>query len=70
MKLLLSAILFSILSLAKSEKFYQDKYCQGINKYALAVRTGVDCVTVTHAIEYDFAKKWVESIGQSLGYAF
>jgi hypothetical protein len=70
MKLLISAILFPILSLAESQKFYQDKYCQGIKKYALADRTGVSCVTDTHAIEYGFAKKWVESIGQSLGYAF
>ncbi|MFT4844533.1 MAG: hypothetical protein ACJATQ_001355 [Cellvibrionaceae bacterium] len=41
MKLLISAILFPILSLAESQKFYQDKYCQGIKKYALADRTGV-----------------------------
>ncbi len=29
----------------------------------------VDCVTDTHAIEFDFAKKWGESIGQALYYA-
>ena len=29
----------------------------------------VDCVTKTHAIEFDFASKWAESIGQSLYYA-
>ena len=70
MKLLLSAILSPILSLTEFKKLHQDKYCQGIKKYALSDKTGVGCVTYTHAIEYDFAKKWVESIGQSLGYAF
>ncbi len=29
----------------------------------------IDCVTQTHAIEFDFAPKWAESIGQSLYYA-
>ena len=29
----------------------------------------VDCITDTHAIEMDFAKKWPEAIGQSLHYA-
>ena len=28
----------------------------------------VDCVTATHAIEFDFAPKWAESIGQALYY--
>ena len=28
----------------------------------------VDCVTNTHAIEFDFAPKWAESIGQALYY--
>ena len=29
----------------------------------------VDCLTPTHAIEMDFARKWPEAIGQSLHYA-
>lgn len=33
-------------------------------------RTRVDCLTETHAIEYDFGPKWAEAIGQSLGYGF
>lgn len=33
-------------------------------------RTRCDLVTATHAIEFDFADKWAESIGQSLNYAF
>ncbi len=28
-----------------------------------------DCVTEKHAIEFDFAGKWSEAIGQSLNYA-
>lgn len=31
-------------------------------------RTRVDCLTDTHAIEFDFGTKWAESIGQSLYY--
>ena len=27
-----------------------------------------DCLTATHAIEFDFASKWAESIGQALLY--
>jgi hypothetical protein len=33
-------------------------------------RTRCDIVTATHAIEVDWSKKWGESIGQSLNYAF
>ena len=32
-------------------------------------KTKVDCLTDEHAIEVDFAKKWAESVGQSLYYA-
>ena len=39
-------------------------------EYVLHDRTRVDCLTSTHAIEYDFSRKWAEAIGQSLGYAF
>lgn len=31
--------------------------------------TRCDCITATHAIEFDFAHKWAEAIGQSLHYA-
>lgn len=70
MKILLLFLLLPILSFAESEKFYQDKHCKGIKEHVLSDRTRVDCLTDTHAIEYDFSKKWAESIGQSLGYAF
>lgn len=32
-------------------------------------KTRVDCLTATHAIEFDYARKWAEAIGQSLHYA-
>lgn len=31
--------------------------------------TRIDCLTKTHAIEFDFAPKWAEAIGQSLHYS-
>lgn len=31
--------------------------------------TRVDCLTDTHAIEFDFGSKWAEAIGQSLYYS-
>lgn len=54
------------------EKDYQNKWCAqncGITEYRLPDGTRVDCLTQTHAIEFDFAKKWAESIGQSLYYS-
>ena len=54
------------------EKDYQNVWC-GINngktEVMLPDKARVDCVTQTHAVEFDFAKKWGESIGQSLYYA-
>lgn len=35
----------------------------------LADGTRADCITQTHAIEFDFDKKWAESLGQALHYA-
>ncbi len=32
-------------------------------------RTRVDCLTDTHAVEFDFGPKWAEAIGQALYYA-
>lgn len=52
------------------ESWYQERYCQGIQEYRLPDGTRADCMTDTHAIEYDFANKWDEAIGQSLNYAF
>lgn len=32
-------------------------------------KTRCDCLTGSHAIEFDFGKKWAESVGQSLYYS-
>lgn len=55
----------------KNERFYQEAWCsgRGIMEYVLADRTRVDCLTESHAVEFDWAKKWAESIGQSLYYS-
>ena len=70
MRVLLLLVLVPALAFAESESYYQAKHCEGIEEYVLHDRTRVDCLTDTHAIEYDFGKKWGEAIGQSLGYAF
>ena len=51
------------------EKDYVNKYCNGIKEYVLPDKTRIDCLTDEYAIEFDYAKKWAESIGQSLYYA-
>ena len=74
---ILSIILFSglfntaIAGHKHPEKYYQEKWCTEHNgqiEYRLDDGTRVDCLTETHAIEFDFAPKWAESIGQSLYY--
>ena len=51
------------------EADYVNAYCKGIVEYQLPDRTRVDCLTDEYAIEFDYAKKWAESIGQSLYYS-
>lgn len=54
------------------EKFYQDKICEDMGgKTEVVTQTGTrcDCLTDEYAIEFDFAHKWAESVGQSLDYA-
>jgi hypothetical protein len=41
----------------------------GIIEYPLDDGSRVDCETETHSIEFDFGKKWAESIGQALYYS-
>ncbi len=50
------------------EKYYQEKHCQGTLEYKLPDRTRVDCLTDEYAIEFEFASKWAEAVGQSLYY--
>ena len=54
-----------------SEASYQRAWCEqhsGILEYQNDDYTRVDCLTDTHAIEFDFANKWAESVGQALYY--
>lgn len=51
------------------EADYVKKYCTGIIEYRLKDKTRVDCLTKEYAIEFDYAKKWAESIGQALYYS-
>jgi len=54
------------------ERWYQQRWCQehgGRMEARLPDGTRVDCLTATHAIEVDFARKFYEAIGQSLYYS-
>jgi hypothetical protein len=54
------------------EKWYQEKWCEaheGEVEVVLPDGTRCDCVTDTHAIEFDFGSKWAEAIGQSAYYS-
>ncbi len=67
--------LFPSLLLAKrehQEKWYQEMWCEapkGQVEIALPDGTRCDCVTDTHAIEFDFGNKWTEAVGQSAYYS-
>lgn len=53
-------------------KYYQEQWCKaqdGQVEVVLPDKTRCDCLTSTHAIEFDFGNKWAESIGQALYYA-
>ena len=67
--LLLIIILLTISARQHPEKYYQNKYCEGQLEVVLIDKTRCDCLTDTHAIEYDFANKWAESLGQALHYS-
>ena len=54
------------------EKWYHERWCEangGQTEVVFPDRTRCDCVTSSHAIEFDFGKKWAESIGQALYYS-
>ncbi len=54
------------------EKWYQQKWCEAHNgrvEVVLSDGTRCDCVTDTHAIEFDFGDHWSEAVGQSLYYS-
>ena len=74
--ILLILILVSLPAIATqriySEKTYQTQWCKAHNgtmEYKLSDNTRVDCLTDTLAVEFDFANKWAECIGQSQYYS-
>ncbi len=51
------------------EKTYQAQWCKahgGQLEYTLNDKTRVDCLTDKLAVEFDFAPKWTECIGQAI----
>ena len=70
MKYIILAMLFmATQAQAKLEKDYQKETCNGVIEYRLDDGCRVDCLTDEYAIEYDFANKWAEAVGQALYYA-
>ena len=56
----------------QNESYYVSQWCTsdfGRKEAVLWDMTRVDCLAKDCAIEFDFAKKWAESIGQSLYYS-
>lgn len=69
MLLLFPALAFGSLH---PERDYQKSWCEaagGASEFVLTDRARVDCLTLTHAVEVDFASKWAEAIGQALYYS-
>ena len=72
--LFLFIILISLPAYSKhefKEKEYQKFWCDkrgGITEYKLNDKTRIDCLLPTMAVEFDFAPKWHECIGQALYY--
>ena len=57
---------------AEVEAWYQDVWCRGMTgQIEVRINDGrrIDCLTDSHAIEFEFARKWPEAIGQSLEYS-
>lgn len=54
------------------ESYYVNQWCTsdfGRKEAILWDMTRVDCLAKDYAVEFDFAKKWAEAIGQSLYYS-
>lgn len=61
----------SIAGRVYNEVYYQNLWCSrwhGIAEYKLPDNTRIDCLTKNYAVEFDFAKKWAEAVGQSIHY--
>lgn len=53
------------------EAEYKKAWCNkrgGVMEYVLTDKARVDCLTPEFAVEFDFANKWAECIGQAIYY--
>lgn len=77
--ILIVLILISLPVMAKqriyAEKVYQTQWCNqhnGTMEYVITSKSGVkrrvDCLTDTMAVEFDYANKWHECLGQAIDY--
>lgn len=74
--LLLSLVLavqaqaFSASPHAHPERWYLERWCSTRGQMEVVMPDGsrADCANATHVVEFDFARKWAESIGQALNY--
>lgn len=74
LSLLVSASTFG--ARLNTEDYYRDAWCtiygfagskNGVDNEVKQLNgTRVDCITITHAVEVDFASKWQEAIGQAV----
>ena len=73
--IILGFVTIALIANAKNlhpEKWYQAEWCKtngGQLEVVLPDKTRCDCVTSSHAIEFDFGRKWAEAIGQALYYS-
>lgn len=75
MKKFLMIIFFSISNISEAHTYrevvYQHAWCSangGVEEFQNKDYTRVDCLTKKYAVEFDFANKWSESVGQALYY--
>jgi len=72
-RLLLISNLFIFTSVCTAkESDYQRSWCnqnRGRTEVVLPDKSRCDCVTDTHAVEIEYARKWAEAIGQALFYS-
>ena len=66
--ILLTAILINPAPAKASEADYVKKFCDGQVEVTLFDNTRADCITSSEVIEFDFAYKYYEAIGQALHY--
>jgi hypothetical protein len=53
-----------------SKRWYQDRWCaKNFGEGRVTVSDVYDCLSEKYVIEFDYADKWYESIGEALHYA-